>query len=567
MTHRTTNRGAAPTMGAAFARALVLIALVVTAGCAEPTPATVQAQEAAAIAQAQAETAAVAEHTATQIAQARRDARIAELQAEAAEADKLQADRWRAVRVGALNAALVALFLVPVLALAAAVAYGLKRRAVWMPRRGDGALPFDRRTMTADDSREALRGRQAADLALASVQPVPQTLTYSPRSDYRNDVDVDVAGADSAAIPAPTAFPVPRFAELLASGVIGPGQPLYLGLGPEGPLTGSWKSIYSAGVGGLQGSGKTWSVVMLILQALVHDARVMVIDPHADGGEDGLGTRLAPVAGYLARPVAADEHDMLAVLKQVTAELDRRRHDGGKDRQPWLLAIDEWTAIQRGEAAELVAGVLEAVTQEGRKLGINALLLGQRWSATRGGGNDLRNTLTSAFVHRMRPEDARMLTGLRAESLPKDMLQLAPGECYVQTTAGDFTRVRMPLMEEADVVQVAAYLAASRAASGAASEGLPGGGYRLPAAIAEDGGKALDGAASGAASGANDPLYDEVRAMLVQGAGMAEIRDQLAGEPVKGGGRAFQAANTRLTAILQSLALESMVQTPAEEEP
>jgi len=96
--------------------------------------------------------------------------------------------------------------------------------------------------------------------------------------------------------------------------------------------------------------------------------------------------------------------------------------------------VDEWTALQRGELGAEIASVVEAVTQEGRKLEIDALLNGQRWSSTRGGGNDLRNTLTSAFVHRMRPEDARMLTGLRAEQLPKDMLQLAPGECYVQTT-------------------------------------------------------------------------------------------------------------------------------------
>ena len=157
-----------------------------------------------------------------------------------------------------------------------------------------------------------------------------------------------------------------------------------------------------------------------------------------------------------------------------------------------------------------------------------------------------------------------MLTGLRAEHLPKDMLQLAPGECYVQTTAGDFTRVQTPHMVEADVVQVAAFLAASAPVSEGAATGFPGSGHRLPAVVAEAGGKGLEGAANGAASGANDPLYAEVRAQLIAGRTMGEIRDLIAGEPVKGGGRAFQAANARLTAILQSLALESAVQVDDE---
>jgi len=570
MPHDEVLDAAAPSTGAAAlvrARtraAIALVALVLTAaaaGCASPTPAVTAAEEAAAIAQAEAETAAVAERAAAQIAQAQRDATIARLQAEAAQADAVQADavqadRWRTLRVAAWNLLLAG---VPLLLVAAAVAYVWSRRGLIWARKADGTLPVLRGGLTVDLAAATIAARHASELALASQQPVPQSLTWSPRSEYRNDVDV--AGGELPALPVATHLP--SFAELLSSGVIGAGKPLYLGTGAEGPLTGTWKSIYSAGVGGLQGSGKTFTGVALILQALLDGTAVRVIDPHA-GDPDSLATRLGPVAGFLARPIASEDRDMLEVLNEVDAAIAARRRDGGADRQPWLLVIDEWTGIQRGEAAERVSPVVEAVTQEGRKMGVNALLLGQRWSATRGGGNDLRNTLTSAFVHRMRPEDARMLTGLRAEHLPKDMLQLAPGECYVQTTAGDFTRVQMPRMSDgdADAVQVATLLAASRPtsrpASGAASEGLPASGYRLPGGNAEDAGKPLDGAASGA----NDPLYGEVRALLIQGQTMSEIRDRIAGEPVKGGGRAFQAANARLTAILQSLALESAVQAP-----
>lgn len=59
------------------ALACVLVGLALLAGCgAEPTPATVQAQQDAAIAQAAAETAAIAERSAAQVEQARTDVQI-----------------------------------------------------------------------------------------------------------------------------------------------------------------------------------------------------------------------------------------------------------------------------------------------------------------------------------------------------------------------------------------------------------------------------------------------------------------------------------------------------------
>ncbi len=184
----------------------------------------------------------------------------------------------------------------------------------------------------------------------------------------------------------------------------------------------------------------------------------------ADGRAHPGAVRRRPVHRLLGGPVASDAADVRRMLGKVRAELTRRAA-GATDRRLWLLVIDEYTALQRGELGEEITSTVEAVAQEGRKLAIICLLLGQRWSATRSGGGDLRNTLTSAFVHRMRPEDARMLTGMRADQLPRDTLQLAPGECYVLDTSGDFTRVVTPRLTDADVTAFAARLTGSTTGS------------------------------------------------------------------------------------------------------
>jgi hypothetical protein len=51
----------------------------------------------------------------------------------------------------------------------------------------------------------------------------------------------------------------------------------------------------------------------------------------------------------------------------------------------------------------------------------------------------------------MRPDEARMMTGLRASALPADTLQLPPGVAYLLDTRGSLTRVQIPHITPADV--------------------------------------------------------------------------------------------------------------------
>lgn len=293
-------------------------------------------------------------------------------------------------------------------------------------------------------SHEYIKAYHVTQHAKALRSPGPQTLTYSPH----------ITGGAPAALPdvAQLDAPVlgaPAFAELVASGLVGPGAPLLLGFASDGkPITGSWRDLYSSAVGGLPGTGKTTTLRFLAAQAALHGARFAILDPHAGAGDESLATTLAPLSSsFLAAP-AASEDEMRHTMGLVRLLVDRRLA-GDADRAPVLLAVDEFSRLMaRSELAPELSGLLEYIAQEGRKVGVFALLSGQVWLASRSGGSELRYSLASAFVHRMHRKQASILLpqgeGVAAE-------RLAPGEALLLSTSGDVQKVKIPLTTAADI--------------------------------------------------------------------------------------------------------------------
>lgn len=308
----------------------------------------------------------------------------------------------------------------------------------------------------------ALAAYHAARIEEARRPLVPATLHYAPHHEleYRHDGAAQLPGD----VAAPFAPSVPSFAQLLDQGRIGKGNPLCLGVDLEAasPIWGDWKDLYSAGLGGKQGSGKSWTAASLIAQSLLSGARVILADPHA-GDEESLTTRLTPLLGAVAL-TADDDKSILAAAHFAHDEFQRRKELAKAkqpyDRTPMILVIDEWTSLIRGDLGAKLPPLLAELTTEGRKYGVNALLLAQRWEAAAAGGSDVRNTLTAHYVHRMRGDEARMMTGLRASALPDDTLSLQPGQAYLFDTRGNVRKIATPTMTPADLGRVAGLLTA-----------------------------------------------------------------------------------------------------------
>jgi hypothetical protein len=428
-----------------------------------------------------------------------------------------------------------------------------------------GLLPVGEEQL-GDVSPRALGAYHGARQIEAARQPVPHTITYSPHdaphyaphsaATYAPRLDYDHRGEPGRdALPAPDEPAAagdqvaPSFAELLSAGRIGRGQPLMLGydLVEASPIWGSWRDLYSAGVGGAQGGGKSWTAASLIAQSMLNGARVILCDPHA-GDEESLTTRLSALRPHLLIH-ADDDKQIEAAARYAADELQRRREQKSADRTPILLVIDEWTSLLRRGLGEKLPPILSDLTQEGRKYGVNALLLAQRWSVDAAGGGDVRNCLTAHYVHRTRADEARMQTGLRGSALPDDTMQLQPGQSYLVDTRGNVRKVATPAMSTSDLVRVSLLLAAP---SDAPAESRPMG-FR-PAR----GEGANEGANEGAAG---EPLRahhsavtltaEELRivALFLGGKTPSDLAAELAGG--KKSGDAYKQAALRVAEILR----------------
>jgi len=298
-----------------------------------------------------------------------------------------------------------------------------------------------------------LEARQVVDLQRASRQFPDglQTLSFHDSS-KRPDPAALLPGDTVQAL-----APVPSMAQLLASGQVAATDrdaPLLLGFDDQAhPVAGSWLSLYSTAIGGVSGSGKSSTLSFLAAQAVCRGAKLILLDPHA-AAQESTAQRLAPLADLMLVQPAESPREIKQTLDLVQTELDQRRSTGVVG-QPWVIIADEFSALQRGDLALPVSKVFEGLGQEGRKLALYGLASGQVWTASRSGGSELRDSLASAFIHRMRAAQVRYMTGLLAEHVPPDVYSLPPGTCYLLDTTGHTNRLRIPLVTDADMVNVA----------------------------------------------------------------------------------------------------------------
>jgi hypothetical protein len=258
---------------------------------------------------------------------------------------------------------------------------------------------------------------------------------------------------------------VPTFRSALDAGMVGLGmdgrrQPLILGYDAATgkPIEGSWKDLYSAGIGALQGAGKSWLEAFLLSQSAAQGARLIICDPHAGHEEESLSARIAALRPAFLCDVAQTDREVLDALRLANDELERRKMGKGKT-WPLIIAVDEWTSLLRGELADLLPIYATNFAEAGRKFNVNGLFSAQGW--TKDAAGLVRNRLTAHYVLRQRPDEARYQLGLRASQMPDDIRTLPDATGYLLTTRGVFTKIVIPKMTPADLEIVGAGLGRS----------------------------------------------------------------------------------------------------------
>lgn len=270
-------------------------------------------------------------------------------------------------------------------------------------------------------------------------------------------VHIETHPAPPAQLAAPAAesvstLAIPTFAQLLDSGQIGTNKPLILAYAADSgqPITGDWNQLYSCGVGGMTGSGKSWVIAFLAGQSAAAGARIILIDPHAGDGES-LANRLAGLAPSYMCDVASTPTDIENALKLASSKLDNRRA-GRAGNWPILLICDEWTSMLRGKLGDLLTATALDFAEQGRKYGCFGILGAQAWQVDAAGA--VRDRLASHYILRTRGDQFRYQTGLRSGSAPEDTLTLKQGEAYLLSTRGELQRVIIPQMTAADILRL-----------------------------------------------------------------------------------------------------------------
>jgi hypothetical protein len=296
--------------------------------------------------------------------------------------------------------------------------------------------------------------------ALHRHPAVPQTLSYSTH--YAPHLRAPAAALPGHEVAeAPQLAAAPSFAQLLAGGRVGRGNPLLLGFDTDSgaELVGSWLDLYSTAVSGMPGSGKTTSQRFLACQTALHGARFAICDPHAGAADDSLAATLAPLsAAFVCEPASADRA-ILEIVRYV-ADVGRRRVSGqDRDLTPLILWVDELTSLLgRSSVADELAELLERVAQEYRKRAVFVCASGQIWTAART-SSELRDSFASVLCHRMKRSQARLL-------LPTDEAEQAErlpiGQAVLWRTSGATSTVQIPLTTADDVRRVAGMLATGR---------------------------------------------------------------------------------------------------------
>lgn len=213
-----------------------------------------------------------------------------------------------------------------------------------------------------------------------------------------------------AAPTAPRLEPVPTFQQLLHTGEIAPGKPMILGYANGVPRRGSFLDIYSAAVAGESGSGKTITLLYLIGSGIVScSVQFIALDPHYPHPKS-LGFKTKPLWEKNVMRIATQKDDMLSALGDVEQTIDRRLKQIDTDTTPVVLVIDELVFLSKTSIGGNIAQTMERISTEGRKCAVYLLASSQTWLAARTGESSVvRDTLTSAYVHRIKPKQANLL--------------------------------------------------------------------------------------------------------------------------------------------------------------
>lgn len=247
---------------------------------------------------------------------------------------------------------------------------------------------------------------------------------------------------------------IPTLLALLKERVIGGGE-LLLGYHKDGTARyGLWGDLKTFIVAGKSRSGKTVTMVFIIIQALLGGAQVWVCDPHYNK-RSGLLKVLEPLIPYMR--VARTTAEIVTLALDFAAEMKQRERNTSEMGNtedgyiPIVLVYDEWTKLLRDldnvEQEIVVNSFLDCAEAYADFEGY-AVIAGHEWTARESGGKKgaaVRKQAHAAIVHRLDEDYAKfLLLGSRGKKAAKTAPNLFTGHAYLQDADGELDYLLIP---------------------------------------------------------------------------------------------------------------------------
>ena len=187
--------------------------------------------------------------------------------------------------------------------------------------------------------------------------------------------------------------------------------------------------VTSQAIGAISGGGK--SSTLTALAAQLPKASIVLCDSHRDS-EQGLTNKLAPVIDVLAIDSAESVTECRDAMAWTLDEFNNRRTSKKPSNEfsPLIFIADEWLALQRdSDLAEQAEHLAHTLIHEARKFNMHIWIAGQTFKAKH--ATDAHHAIGQKIIGKMDTKQARMLSGMSADLLPKDTLFLNAGESFL----------------------------------------------------------------------------------------------------------------------------------------
>lgn len=177
------------------------------------------------------------------------------------------------------------------------------------------------------------------------------------------------------------------------------------------PVYVTFNDLRSTLVGGQTDSGKSTLVRSILIQAIMQGAKIALIDPHADAGEESLADSFYPMSDRMYLPIAKTVEEQLNTISAIKNELQNRINGASHDKTPIVLVVDETNALLTDpNISRPLEELLSKISNEARKVHIYALCIGQNFHSSNM-PTTVRNSFVSIFSTYSRRDVARVLSG------------------------------------------------------------------------------------------------------------------------------------------------------------